>query len=97
MEAKEACVKAVALKADSDKAFFRYGTAEANMKNYDSAITQFKKVLEIDPANKAAKNQITLMSQKIKQDKEREKKLYSNMFAKMAAQDAKVSVMNKGI
>lgn len=89
MEAKEACVKAVALKADSDKAFFRFGTAEANMKNYDSAIKQFQRVLDIDPANKAAKNQISVMQQKIKADKAREKKLYANMFAKMAENDAK--------
>lgn len=89
LEAKEACVKAVALKADSEKAFFRFGTAEANMKNYESAVQQFQRVLEIDPQNKAAKNQITLLQQSIKQDKARQKKLYANMFAKMADTDSK--------
>ncbi len=47
-------------------------------------------MLFVDPNNKAAKKQITLVNSKVKQAKEKEKKLYGGMFSKFAAEDAKV-------
>jgi len=92
--ARAACDEAITLNANSDKAYFRRGQAEMNMNNYDGAISDFKRVLEIDPNNKAAKNQITVTNQKIRQEKEREKKLYAGMFEKLAQKDAKVGDTN---
>lgn len=41
-------------------------------------------LLVLDPKNTAAQNQITLIRHKRKETKEREKKLYSSIFSKMA-------------
>ena len=61
-----------------------------NIQNHENAIKCFKKVLEIDANNKAAKNQITIATQKIKEEKAQQKKLYAGMFQKFAEKDAKV-------
>jgi len=91
-EARDSCNQAIALKNDSDKAYFRRGQAECGLQNYAEAIADYKMVLSIDPSNKAAKNQITIVQSKIKQAKEKEKKLYAGMFEKLAAKsDDKVS------
>jgi len=65
--------------------------ANLNLQNFDLAIEDFKAVLEIDPENKAAKNQITVTNQKKKQLHEREKQMYSGMFQKLAASEPKVT------
>lgn len=61
-----------------------------NLQNFEEAISDFKAVLEVDPENKAAKNQIVIANHKIKQIREREKQTYAGMFQKFAAIDAKV-------
>ena len=63
------------------------------MKEQDEAIVDFKKVLELDPNNKAAKNQLTIALHQIKVERERSKALYGGMFDKFAAIDAKVSII----
>lgn len=65
--------------------------ANVNLQNFDVALEDFKAVLEIDPENKAARNQITITNQKKKQLLEREKQLYSGMFQKLAASEPKVT------
>lgn len=65
--------------------------ANLNLQNFDVALEDFKAVLEIDPENKAARNQITVTNQKKKQLHEREKQMYSTMFQKMAASEPKKS------
>jgi len=47
-------------------------------------------VIQLEPGNKAAANHIVICKQKIKQNKDKEKKLYANMFAKLAAGDKEV-------
>ncbi len=54
------------------------------------ALSDFKKVLDIEPENKAAKNQVIICQQKIKQQREEEHKRYGGMFEKFAQMDAKV-------
>lgn len=61
------------------------------MKDYPEAIEDFNKVLELDPNNKAAKNQVLVANAKIREVREREKKIYAGMFQKFAQADAKVS------
>lgn len=60
--------------------------ANLNLQNFDLALTDFNTVLEIDPQNKAAKNQIVLTNQKKKQLRDRERQMYSSMFKKLAAE-----------
>ena len=67
--------------------------ANLNLQNFDEAIRDFKAVLDIDPDNKAAKNQLTITTHKIKQIHNREKQTYAGMFQKFAEIDAKVSIV----
>ena len=64
--------------------------ANFGLQDYEEAVADFKAVLEIEPSNKAAKNQIILCQQKLKQIKESEKKKYAGMFQKFADIDTKV-------
>lgn len=57
--------------------------ARLERNEYDLALEDFEKVVELEPDNKAAKNQILLCKQRKKQFLEREKKLYANMFQKL--------------
>lgn len=43
----------------------------------------------LEPGNKAATNQLIQTCGKVKQEKEQEKKLYANMFEKLAARSEK--------
>lgn len=65
--------------------------ANLNLQNFDEAVQDFKAVLELDPENKAAKNQLAITTHKIKQIHNREKQTYAGMFQKFAEIDAKVS------
>jgi len=62
------------------------------LQNFDEALRDFKAVLEVDPDNKAAKNQLVMTTHKIKQIHNREKQMYAGMFQKFAEIDAKVNV-----
>ncbi|ESP05114.1 hypothetical protein LOTGIDRAFT_102242 [Lottia gigantea] len=84
------CEKALEFDPKSTKAYFRRGQAYFSKHEYELAKANFEKVLECEPENKAAKNQIILSKQKIKQFKDKEKKTYSGMFTKFAQQDIKV-------
>lgn len=62
------------------------------MKEFDRARADFQRVTQLYPANKAAKSQIMLCQKHIKEQHEKDKRLYANMFQKFAERDAKVSV-----
>ena len=64
--------------------------ANLNLHNYEDAVADFKVVLELDPQNKAAKNQMAIASHKIKEIRDKEKKTYAGMFDRFASADAKV-------
>jgi len=65
--------------------------ANLNLQNFDEAVWDFRAVLEVDPDNKAAKNQLIITNHKLKQIHDREKQTYAGMFQKFAEIDAKVS------
>ena len=67
--------------------------ARMNTQEHDEAKADFEEVLKLDPNNKAARNQIILCNQRIKQMKEKEKRTYAGMFTKFAEIDAKVSIL----
>lgn len=64
--------------------------ANLNLQNFDEAIADFKAVLDLDPENKAAKNQLTITNHRVKQIQNRERQTYAGMFQKFAEIDAKV-------
>jgi tetratricopeptide (TPR) repeat protein len=89
VDAIQSCDEALKVDPKNEKGLFRRGTANLNLQNFDEALHDFKAVLEVDPENKAAKNQIVITNHKIKQIRDREKQTYAGMFQKFAARDAK--------
>lgn len=62
------------------------------MKEFDRARRDFQHVVQLYPSNKAAKGQVLQCQKHIKEQHEKDKRLYANMFQKFAERDAKVSV-----
>ncbi|KAJ8249833.1 hypothetical protein COCON_G00230490 [Conger conger] len=89
--ALESCNKALDLDDSSEKALFRRGEALFSMKEFERARADFQKVVQLYPANKAAKAQALLCQRHIKEQREKDKRLYANMFQKFAERDAKAS------
>ncbi len=87
-------MQALELDESNEKGLFRRGQARAAMKDWELAKVDFTKVLEHDPNNKAAKNQAAICAHHIKQFREKEKKMYSNMFSQYLTKPAeKVSLV----
>jgi len=95
IKAREVCDKAIEEKEDTAKAWFRRGEAQLALNDCDAAKADFEKCFELDPENKAAKNKIAICVQKIKNQKDKEKKTFANMFDKFAAIDQKREDMEK--
>eukprot|EP00918_Siedleckia_nematoides_P001448 GHVU01003437.1.p1 GENE.GHVU01003437.1~~GHVU01003437.1.p1 ORF type:complete len:480 (-),score=102.21 GHVU01003437.1:934-2373(-) len=91
LEAKTHCDSALEVDPKSVKGYFRRGTAKYNLQDYREAIEDFKKAVELDPNNKAAKTQITLTQKEIKKMADKEKQLYGGMFQKFAEMDEKLA------
>lgn len=68
---------------------YRRGEAQLLMNEFESAKGDFEKVLEVNPQNKAARQQISVCQRKAKEHNERDRRVYANMFKKFAEQDAK--------
>ena len=60
------------------------------MNDFDLARADFQKVLQLYPSNKAAKAQLVVCQQRIRKQLEKEKKLYANMFERLAEEETKV-------
>ncbi|XP_007903293.1 peptidyl-prolyl cis-trans isomerase FKBP4 [Callorhinchus milii] len=89
LQAVENCQKALELDTNNEKALFRMGEARLAINEYQLAKSDFQKLLELYPNNKAAKVQIGICQKKMKEQLDREKKIYANMFDKFADIDAK--------
>lgn len=60
------------------------------MNDFDLARADFQKLLQLYPGNKAAKAQLALCHQRVRKQLAREKKLYANMFERLAEEGSKV-------
>ncbi|KAG7332963.1 hypothetical protein KOW79_003098 [Hemibagrus wyckioides] len=87
--ALENCDKALELDANNEKALFRRGEALFVMKEFDQARGDFQRVIQLYPTNKAAKSQVLQCQKHLKEQHEKDKRLYANMFQKFAERDAK--------
>ncbi|XP_058062773.1 FK506-binding protein 59 isoform X1 [Anopheles bellator] len=88
-EAKVACIEALKLDSKNVKAFFRRGISNLALGDLDRALQDFSAVLDIEPDNKAALNQVTICKHKIKAYNDEQKKVFANMFTKFAQSDSK--------
>ncbi|XP_060779255.1 peptidyl-prolyl cis-trans isomerase FKBP4 [Neoarius graeffei] len=87
--ALENCNKALELDTNNEKALFRRGEALFLMKEFDQARGEFQLVMQLYPTNKAAKSQVLRCQKNLKEQHEKDKRLYANMFQKFAEKDAK--------
>ncbi|TNN80023.1 Peptidyl-prolyl cis-trans isomerase FKBP4 [Liparis tanakae] len=87
----ENCNKALELQDSNEKALFRRGEALFGMKEFNRARDDFQQVVQLYPANKAAKGQVSLCQKRIKEQHEKDKRIYANMFQKFADRDSKVT------
>ncbi|XP_074833936.1 peptidyl-prolyl cis-trans isomerase FKBP5 isoform X2 [Carettochelys insculpta] len=89
IKAVECCNKALGLDQVNEKGLYRRGEARLLMNEFELAKCDFQKVLKVNPQNKAAKSQLTICQQKMKEHNERDRRIYANMFKKFAERDAK--------
>ena len=83
-QALETCQKALELEANNEKGLFRMAQAYQGLGEYEDAITQYNRVLEVNSQNRDAQNSVALCRQKIKEYNQKEKALYSKMFSALA-------------
>lgn len=84
------CNEALKLEPNNIKALYRRGQCNLAVNEFKEALADFQMVLELDSSNKAAQNQIQICKHKIKEANEKEKRIYANMFTKLAAADKEV-------
>lgn len=87
--ALDSCDKALELDSTNEKALFRRGEALFVMKEFERAKDDFQKVVQLYPSNKAAKSQVAMCQKRIKEQHEKDKRIYANMFQKFAERDSK--------
>jgi len=95
IQARDVCCKAIEENPNIAKAWFRRGEALLALNEFYLAKEDFEKTVELDAANKAAKNKVVICQQKIKQQKEQEKKTFAKMFDKFAARDTRKEALEK--
>merc|ERR1712037_917005 len=95
IEARGVCDKAIEENESVAKAWFRRGEAHLALNDCEAAKADFERTFQLDPENKAAKNKITQCQQRIKAQKEKEKRTFANMFDKFAEIDKKKEELEK--
>ena len=65
-EAEKDCDEAIRIKPDFLKGYFRKGVICKHRSQWKEALTQFRRVLDLDPQNKDAKKEITQVEDQIK-------------------------------
>ncbi|CAB1422345.1 unnamed protein product [Pleuronectes platessa] len=88
-QALESCDKSLEIDSSNEKALFRRGEALFGMKEFDMARENFQRFVQLYPVNKAGKSQLILCQKRIKEQHEKDKRVYANMFTKFAERDSK--------
>jgi len=86
-KARKSCDKALEIESQNVKGLFRRGQANFGLSEYELAKRDFSEVLNIEPKNKAARDQLKSVVMKVKEINDSERKKYSNMFEKFARED----------
>jgi len=88
-EAIENCTKALEIEKDNVKALFRRGTCYSEVNEWEASKKDLNRALELEPENKDAKRELILLKNKIKDQNQKDKKIYAGMFEKLAQKDSK--------
>ncbi|XP_002164353.2 peptidyl-prolyl cis-trans isomerase FKBP5 [Hydra vulgaris] len=83
INAKKKCENVLKLDRNNVKAYFRLGEAMLGLNEFKNAVTSFEYALKLEPTNSAAKSQLANAKLLLKQQLEKEKKLYGNIFSKL--------------
>ncbi|CAH2040153.1 unnamed protein product, partial [Iphiclides podalirius] len=89
-EAKDHAAKALQFDPGNVKGLFRRGQALLGLGEAEQAMQDFQKIVDAEPQNKAAANQIIVCRATIQKQKQKEKQLYANMFDKFAKHDSEI-------
>ncbi|XP_075199185.1 peptidyl-prolyl cis-trans isomerase FKBP4 [Anomaloglossus baeobatrachus] len=76
---------------NNEKGLFRRAEAYMGVNELDLAKDDLMKVIQLYPGNKAARAQLTQCQQRMREQHRREKKIYANMFQRLAEQEEKES------
>ncbi|KAM8971857.1 peptidyl-prolyl cis-trans isomerase FKBP4 [Pelodytes ibericus] len=87
--ALEHCNKALEMDPNNEKGLFRRGEAYMGVNEPELARDDFTKVLQLYPGNKAARTQMGHCQSRIRQQQQRERKIYANMFQRLAEKEDK--------
>jgi len=88
---RDHCNKALEMDDKNEKGLFRLGLALLGMNEPEEAKKKFEAIVAVDATNKAAANQVKVCESKIREERQKEKQLYSSIFNKMAENDRQVS------
>lgn len=89
-EAKNSATAALDIDEKNEKALFRRGQAYLAIGEPQLAADDFKTLLTVEPNNSAAKSQLAVCNKVLKEQLQKEKKIYANMFDKFAKMDTQV-------
>jgi len=78
--AKNSADEGLQIQPDNVKGLFRRGLGNLGLKEPRLAKKDFEKVLELEPTNKLAAQKLHVSNEMIKEDSEKERKLYAKMF-----------------
>lgn len=87
LDATKACNEALGMDPDNVKGLFRRGQAKLTVNDYEEAKQDFEHLLKVEPNNKAARNQLILCNNKIKEYLDKERETYRSMFLSMEKKD----------
>jgi len=62
---------------------FRRGKAQVALKNLEEASADFKAVLDIDPSNQDAKNELLQLRDDLAKEKKKQQQFFGKMFEKL--------------
>lgn len=84
------------LKKDENnvKALFRRGSAYTSFGMYDEAKSDLIKAAKLDPKNKSIHDEYNLLKEKIKEQKQKEKNVFGNMFKKVSLYDDQEDIVD---
>ncbi|XP_046632357.1 peptidyl-prolyl cis-trans isomerase FKBP4-like [Daphnia pulicaria] len=93
---RDHCHKALEMDPKNEKGLFRMGQALLGIHEPEEAKKHLA-ILQFDSNNKAAANQVVICNAKIREQREKDKKLYSSIFNKMAENDRQKALRNKAM